>query len=175
MRYSQDPYPWVGDRQMGRLLQLQRFSPGSKGFESHVRFPSPGILHWEDKPPKCLALKASGAYFQESQKAVGNRDSTLKGHTQNLTHSKTQSRSSNLKGGGVRPTCWSCRVSQRGNRQLELLLVAAILGRSVRPGGHRCWQVPFWNPPSSLPKLGPSPTHQPVSASTGTPQATRLA
>lgn len=66
---------------MGGLLPLQ-----SKGFEPHVRLPSPGILHREDKPPKCLALRAGRAYFQESQKAVGNRDSTRKReHTKSHT------------------------------------------------------------------------------------------
>ena len=76
---------------------MQRFSPRSKGSEPHIRLPRPRVLHWEDEPPKCLALKASGAYL-EFQRAVGNRDSTLKGHTQNLTSSKGQGRSSDLKG-----------------------------------------------------------------------------
>ena len=57
-------------------------------------------------PPERLALKPSGAYFPEGQRAVGNnRDSTLKGCTQNLTCSRTQGRSSNLKGAWIRPTC----------------------------------------------------------------------
>ena len=35
-----------------------------------------GVLHQEDEPLECLALKANGAYFQESQRAVENRDLT---------------------------------------------------------------------------------------------------
>ena len=35
--------------------------------------------------PEHLVLKVSGACFQESQRAGGSGDSSLKGHTQNLT------------------------------------------------------------------------------------------
>ena len=50
--------------------------------EPHISLPRLGVLHWEDEPPEHLTLKPSRAYFQENQWAVGNRDSTLKGHTQ---------------------------------------------------------------------------------------------
>ena len=59
---------------------MQKSFSRSKGSKPHIRLPSLGILHWEDKPPEHLALKASRAYFPESQSAVGNRDSTLKGY-----------------------------------------------------------------------------------------------
>ena len=36
------------------------------------------VLQWKDEPLEHLALKVSGAYFWESHRAVGNRDSTLK-------------------------------------------------------------------------------------------------
>lgn len=49
----------------------------------------------------------------ETQKAVGNRASTLKEHTQNFTHSETQGRSNNLKEARVRSICCSCKVSCR--------------------------------------------------------------
>lgn len=48
--------------------------------------------------PSILTLKASRAYFLERERTVENKVSTLKGGTQNLTHSRTQSRSSNVKG-----------------------------------------------------------------------------
>ena len=60
---------------------MQRFSPRGEGSESHIRFPSPAVLHQEDENPECLALKVSGAYFGDSQSTVGNRDSSFKGHT----------------------------------------------------------------------------------------------
>lgn len=41
--------------------------------------------HQKNKPPDHLALKASRTSFQESQKPMGNRDSTPKGDTHNLT------------------------------------------------------------------------------------------
>ena len=41
--------------------------------------------------------------------------------------------------------------------------------------GHWCCQAPYWKSPSSLLAAEPSPTHQPVDTSTGTPQAKQLA
>jgi len=38
-----------------------------------LRLCSPGILHWEDEPPEHLALKTRGAYFEKSQRAIGNK------------------------------------------------------------------------------------------------------
>ena len=122
MQYNQDPYSWVGDWQTAEWLQLQRFPPRSKGSKPHIGLPSLGILHQEDEPPECLALKASGAYFPESQRAVGNRDSTLKGDIQILICSGVEGRSSNLKEAWVRPTGWSWQATQRGRRHLGLTL-----------------------------------------------------
>ena len=82
-QYSQHPYPKVGDPQMEGYLWLQSFFPISECSEPHIRLSSSGVLHWKDKPPEHLALKTSGAYFWTSKRAVGNRDSILKGHTQN--------------------------------------------------------------------------------------------
>ena len=72
---SQDPYPRLVTNKWEANYKLQRFSSKSKGFESHTGLPS-------REPLECLALKASRAYFGGSQRAVGNRDSTLKRHTQ---------------------------------------------------------------------------------------------
>ena len=54
-------------------------SPKARGLSPHL-----GVLHWEDEPPECLSLETNWAYIQERRKAIGNRDSTLKGHTQDL-------------------------------------------------------------------------------------------
>ena len=74
-----------GDPQAEGISQLQNSSPRSEGSESHIRLPSPGDLHQEDELPEYLALKSSRAYIWESWRSIGNRDSTLKGHAQNLT------------------------------------------------------------------------------------------
>ena len=58
--------------------------------ETHLGLLGPGVLHGEDKLSEHLALKATGAYFQESHRAVGKRYSTYKGCTQNHTHLETQ-------------------------------------------------------------------------------------
>ena len=53
------------------------------------------VLHQEEELPEYLALKVSGAHFWENQRAVGNRDFTFQGFTQNLIHSGAQSKSRN--------------------------------------------------------------------------------
>lgn len=83
---------------------MQRFFSKDEGFDSHIGLPGMGGLHWEDRPPECLALKAIRTYFQESQKTVGNRDSNLKECIQNPTCYRIQSKSSNLKGDWIRST-----------------------------------------------------------------------
>ena len=84
-----------------------------------MRLSSLGNLHQEDKSPEDLAFKASGAYFQESQRAVGNRDFILKSLILNLrirvlnlrtsflnSHMLgNKGRTSNLKEAWVRPSC----------------------------------------------------------------------
>ena len=69
---------------MGEILHFQRFSPRNKGSKPHIGLLSleGSVLHQEDEPTKHLALKASGVYFWKRQRAVRNRDSTLKGCTQ---------------------------------------------------------------------------------------------
>ena len=63
-----------------------RVSLRSKRCQSYIKLSSPGVLHQEDEISEHV-MKASGAYSQETQRAMGNRDSTAKGYTQNLTHS----------------------------------------------------------------------------------------
>ena len=64
-------------------------------------------MHWASQPggpiqerwaPGLFSFEGLEAYFWETQRAVGNRDYTLKGHTQNLSCSGTQGWSNNLKG-----------------------------------------------------------------------------
>lgn len=45
--------------------------------------------------------------------AVGNRDATFKGLTENLTYTRTEGKRSDLKEAWARPTCWPRRVSGR--------------------------------------------------------------
>ena len=140
-------------------------SQGIRGLSPTSSPPGPGFLHQEDELPKCLVLKTRVAYFLETQGSVGNRDFTFKGRTHNLTHSRTQGRSSGLKGAWVRPHCWPWRASPRGRRQLA----AAGFRELLLPGGQWYQQVPVWNPSSSL-APEPGPAYQPVRPSTRTPQ-----
>lgn len=47
----------------------------------HISVPSPGVLHQEHEPPEHMALKVSRIYFQDTQRAEGNRNSILTGCT----------------------------------------------------------------------------------------------
>ena len=60
-------------------------------------------MHQEDKLPKYLALKVRMAYFGEIQKAMQNKDSTLKFHTLDHTCSKIKGRNNHLKMPGSNP------------------------------------------------------------------------
>lgn len=135
MQSSQKPNPEVSDTQMERTLQLQSSSPRSTRSKTHSGLPCLEVLHWEDKPPACLALKASWASIQERQRVTGNKDYILKGYRQKLTWSKFQQRGRSLTGTCVRPACWFWRAYQRGRRPLGRtlgteMLVAAILRSS---------------------------------------------
>lgn len=110
---------------MGGINSNCTSSPKDQRVQAPQQAPQPCCSIPGRQTPECLALKASRAYFQESQRTVGNRNSTLKGHTQNLTHSETQKRSCKLKESWIRHTFWSWRASQR-NR-----------GNWSSPWGHR--------------------------------------
>ena len=56
-----------------------RDSPQEARGLAHIGLYSLRVLHWEDKPPEILVLKASRAHFQVSQTAVGKRDSIIEG------------------------------------------------------------------------------------------------
>ena len=122
-------------------LQLQKFSSRSKRAELHITFCSLGALQ-EDEPPKYSALKANKVCIKS------------------FTCFGTQSRSSDLKGTCSDPDAY----------------LGEPLGESrvncSSPWGHGYWWqsyqgahfitrtlvlVSFWNPPSSLLVLGPSP------------------
>ena len=114
-----------------RIITIAEVLPKDPEVQNPHQAPWTGSPALGRRAPQCLALKASKAYFQESQRAVGNRDSTLKRHTKNLICSKTQGRSRNLKEAWVRPTCWSWRASQRGRKQLGLTLETQTLAGDI--------------------------------------------
>ena len=65
MGYNQDPHPPKSDHKQKDNYKSEVLT--WNGFELHIRLPNLDFLHWEDEPPESLALKVSGAYFQESQ------------------------------------------------------------------------------------------------------------
>lgn len=94
----------MGNSQTGRLITTAEILPKEQQFGALHWTPQPWVVQWGDELPQCLVFKVNRAYFKESQGAVGNGDSTLKRLTENLTHFRTQGRSSYLKGIWIRPT-----------------------------------------------------------------------
>ena len=75
------PIPWGGQPTNGRVITTAEVLPKKQGIQAPIDLPSPGILHQEEESPEHLVLKANGAYLWKTQRAVGNRDHTLKWHT----------------------------------------------------------------------------------------------
>ena len=90
-----------------------------------------------------MGLKAKEAYFGETRRPVGNRDSTLQGAHTESPGSRAQGRSSRLKGSWIRPTCWSHRGSERGQRRKDSLgtrTLSSHLWELFLPQGRWYWQ-----------------------------------
>lgn len=54
------PIPGGGQPTNVRIIITAQVLPKER---AHNGLPSPGVLHWEEKTPESLALKASGVYF----------------------------------------------------------------------------------------------------------------
>ena len=128
--------------------------------------PTPG-----DKPPEHLALKANRACIWQSQKAIGNIDSVVKGAYK--ISLDDPGRSSNLKQAKIIPFGWTWRASQRWRRQLGLtlgtqMLAAAIFEssfyhRDIGAGKHHFGALPLWCSPADH-LVGPCPRKIPGQA-----------
>ena len=85
-----------------------------------------------------------------------NKDSVLQVYVQNLTCSQSHHRSFSLREAWVKPTCWSCGISQRGKRQLGPPYVAEMLAVVIFENWEsfyhmtQAWKVPFLNHPTTL-------------------------
>ena len=80
--YNPIPHPASRGPRNWRTIILQKLPHRSESSEPHVRLPILGSWHWEDEPPKHLALKASRVCLQELHRTGGNKDSTREGHFQ---------------------------------------------------------------------------------------------
>ena len=66
----------------------QRLFHRSKNSEPYIRFSGLGVWHQEEEPTEHLAFKVSGAWVQELHRTGGNKDYTLRGHTQGSLSSR---------------------------------------------------------------------------------------
>lgn len=98
------------------------FPCGAKGSISHIRMVSPRIVHQNDKPPKCLALKTN---------IIHSGELTLQGLMCRLTCPRTQNKSSSLKRTYVKKT--------------HLLIIKQLLDRQepVALLRWKCTEEPF--------------------------------
>ena len=120
--------------------------------------------------PKGLALKPSRPWVQEVCRAGGNGDFTLAGHTQGLTHTRTQAKGAVFIEAWAKPTCWSWRDSWGSRVWLWLSLgIWTLWWRYGEVFSYMIVEEADILLGSSIPK--PSPAQQPVGFSTWTPQA----
>ena len=100
-----------------------------------------------------------------------NRDSTLRDCTHYLIPSGTQGRNSNLKGAKVSQTHLltlegpSERQEATGAHLRDINTGGGHFQKLVLSWWQWCWQIPFWNIPSSSLVPEPGTTNQPVSTS----------
>lgn len=88
--------------------------------------------------------------------------SLLKGTHKNFMHTWTQGKSSDLIAAQTRPTCWTWRVSQRGERTQGIRYIWELI---LPRGGRQCWWAPSEDPPSSSLASRPGSTQQPAGIS----------
>jgi len=87
---------------------LQRFSHRRESSEPKVGFPSPGIQHQGDEPPRTFGCEGQWGLIAGAPQDWG-KQKLLKAHAK--SH---MDKSSYFIGAWVRPICWSWRVSWRG-------------------------------------------------------------
>ena len=96
----------MGDPETGEWLHCRGSPTGVKVLGPTSGSQAWGVQHWEEEHPAYTAFKASKAWVHELPRLGRNRDSTLGGHTQGLTQTQTQGKSSDI--------CLSRRVSWGG-------------------------------------------------------------
>ena len=68
----------------------QKSTHWNEGSEPNFRLPNLGVQQWEVEFIENQTLKPSGNWLQDFDRAEGNRDPTLGGHTQNSVCIRTQ-------------------------------------------------------------------------------------
>ena len=138
---------WVGDSQTGEQLYQRSPPTGVKVLSPTSGFPTGGLAmgggFLENQ-----TLKASGIWLQDFDRTGGNRDSTLRGHTQSSVRIRTQGKEQ-----------WS----HRRLNQTYLLVLEGLLQRWGVAVAHRValaaevlgstpWREPSQSPPLAPPK-----------------------
>lgn len=115
-------------------------------------------MYWRDEPPKCLVLKTNIAYVQESHRAVGDGDSTLKVLMVETHLPRTQHRSSSLRSAKAISEGDSLVILKAFAKGRVLLglslgmetLVSTIFGIPLHPASTSAGGCHFYHSPSNL-------------------------
>ena len=117
-------------------------------WSSSVRLPSVGIQQRDWESPGNLNLKPVGFDYKTST-GLGETDSSLGGHQQNLAHTKTQRKGSvTPPGDWTKTTCWCWKVSCVGMDWQALTTGMGALAAAVWEGPP--WCKPSWKLPLAL-------------------------
>ena len=122
--------PWVGKIPWRRAWQpIPIFLPGESPWTE-----KPGGLQsmgWQRVRHDWAIKHSTGAYFGESQWAVGKRFHSKTAHAKSHMLQDLGQMQSFERSLLVRPTCWFWTASRRGRRQLELTLGTQVLEAAI--------------------------------------------
>lgn len=125
------------------------------------------------KPLKSVTLKASRAYIQKTWRSVGNKYSTLVGHTHTISHElRPSAEPVNWKEPGSDPFADLGEPSRAAGDNWSSLWEHTYWHQKFEelalPQGYWDWQVPFWSPLSTLLALEACPpTSRPATGPSG--------
>ena len=147
--YNQIPRPPGGCPTDWREIMLQTFSHRSESSEPHIRIPSPGLQHGEDKPPQNIWLWRPLGLNCRSLTGLGERL-----HSKGITTStctRSQRKSNNWLGAWPGRSDLPAGLGEfpgKLGRWLWLTLgtstmAAGILG-SIQTHEQYCWWLPSW-------------------------------
>ena len=128
------PNCWVDDSQTGEHLYHRSPPTGVKVLSPTSGFPTWGVRQRKEEFLENQTLKPSGIWFQEFNRTGGNRDSTLRGHTQSSVCIGTQGKEQWPQG----------RLNQTYLLVLQGLLQRRWGGGSGSPWGQGQWQQKLW-------------------------------
>ena len=141
--YNQIPHPPGGHPTNWRVIILQRFSHRSESSEPHIRIPSPGVQHREDKPPRTFGFEDQWGLIAGASLDWGRDFIQRASQHPSAPDPRKKEQSARSLTREARPICWSWRVSQWAREE------AVAYPRDLHNGGRHfgehsnTWMVLF--------------------------------